>query len=38
MVFDGTFPKSYIKTIQTGKIDTPNTQIHDCSLSWFRGG
>jgi len=25
-----TFPKSNRKIIERGKIDTPNTQIHDC--------
>jgi hypothetical protein len=32
---DGTIPKSNIKIIERGKIDTPNTQIHDRSLSWL---
>jgi len=27
-------PKSNIKIVERGKIDTPNTHIHDCSLSW----
>ena len=33
----GTFPKSNIKTVERGKNDTstPNTQIHDRSLSSF---
>jgi hypothetical protein len=26
----GTFIKSSGKIVETGKIDTPNTQIHDC--------
>ena len=30
-----TVPKSNRKIIETGKIDTPNTQIHDCSPSWL---
>ena len=25
----GTFPKSNRKTVERGKIDTPNTHIHD---------
>jgi len=25
----GTIPKSNIKFVERGKIDTPNTQIHD---------
>jgi hypothetical protein len=24
-----------MKIIERGKIDTPNPQIHDCSLSWL---
>jgi hypothetical protein len=28
----GTIPKSYIKIIEIGKIDTPNTQIHEIPL------
>ena len=31
----GTIPKSNIKRKENGKIDTPNTQIYDCSLSWL---
>jgi hypothetical protein len=31
-------PKSNIKIVERGKIDTPNTQIHDCSLSWLSTG
>jgi hypothetical protein len=34
----GTIPKSNIKIVERGKIDTPNTQIHDCSLSWLGTG
>jgi hypothetical protein len=30
-----TIPKSSIKIVERGKIDTPNTQLHDCSLSWL---
>ena len=29
----GTFPKSNIKIVEIGKIDTPSTQIHGRSLS-----
>ena len=29
----GPIPKSIIKIIEIGKIDTPDTQIHDHSLS-----
>jgi hypothetical protein len=29
----GTFPKTKRKIVDRGKIDTPNTQIHDRSLS-----
>ena len=31
----GTVTKSNRKIIERGKIDTPETQIHDCSFSWF---
>jgi hypothetical protein len=31
----GPIPKSNIKIVERGKIDSPNTQIHDCSLSWL---
>jgi hypothetical protein len=31
----GTVPKFNTKIIETGKMDTPNTQINDRSLSWF---
>jgi hypothetical protein len=34
----GTIPKSNIKIIERGKIDTPNIQIHDRSLSWISTG
>jgi hypothetical protein len=26
------------KIIETGKLDTPNSQIYDCSYSWFDAG
>jgi hypothetical protein len=29
----GSIPKSNIKIVERGKIDTPNTEIHDHSLS-----
>ena len=29
---------SKIKIVERGKIDTPNTHIHDRSLSWFGTG
>jgi len=29
----GTVPKSNRKIVKRGKIDLPNTQIHDCSVS-----
>ena len=28
----GTIPKYNITIVERGKIDTPNTQIHDCSI------
>jgi hypothetical protein len=31
----GTVPKAYRNIIERGTNDTPNTQIHDRSLSWF---
>ena len=31
----GTVPKSNRKIVERCKIETPNTQIHDLSLSWF---
>ena len=34
----GTFPKSSRKTVESGQIYTPNTQIHDHPLSWFGTG
>ena len=34
----GTFPKSNRKIVERGKIDTPNVEIHDISLSWFGTG
>jgi len=30
----GTILKSKIKIAERGKIDTPNTKIHEYSLSW----
>jgi len=27
--------KSNIKIVEKGKVDTPNTQIHDRTLSWL---
>ena len=33
-----TIPKLNIKIVERGKIDTPNTQIHDPSLSWLGTG
>ena len=34
----GIIPKSNIKIVERGKIVTPNTQIHDRSLSWLDTG
>ena len=31
----GTIPKSQCIIVDKEKIDTPNTQIHDCSVSWL---
>ena len=31
----GTIPKSNIKIADRGKIDTPNTDIHEHPLSWL---
>ena len=31
----GTIPKSNIKIVERGKINTPNGYIHDRSLSWL---
>ena len=31
----GTIPKLNIKIVENDKIDTSNTQIHDCSLPWI---
>ena len=31
----GTFPQSNRKIVERDNIDTPSTQIHDCSLSWL---
>ena len=33
-----TVPKSNIKIVKRCKIDTPNLQIHDRSLSWLGTG
>jgi len=33
-----TVSKSKIKIVERGQIDTPYTQIHDRSLSWFGTG
>ena len=30
-----TVPKSNRKIVERGKIETPNTETHDSSLSWF---
>jgi len=34
----GTILKSYIKILERSKIDTPNIQIHDRSMSWHGSG
>jgi hypothetical protein len=34
----GTAPNSNSKFLERGKIDTPNTQIHNRPLSWLRTG
>ena len=34
----GTILKLNIKTVERDKIDTPNTQIHYCSLFWIDNG
>ena len=34
----GTISKSNIKIVERGKIDIPNTQIHDRSLPWLGAG
>jgi hypothetical protein len=31
----GAVPKSNRAIVETGKVDTPNTQVHDRSLSWL---
>ena len=33
-----TIPKTNIKFVVRGKIDTPNTQIHDRSFLWLGTG
>jgi hypothetical protein len=34
----GAVPKSNIKISARGKIDTPNTQVHDRTISWLDTG
>ena len=34
----GTFAQSNRKIVKRCKMDTPNTQVHDRSLSWFNTG
>jgi len=34
----GTVPKSNRKIVEKGKIDDPNTQIHDVTLPWVGRG
>ena len=34
----GTVPTFNSKIVEKGQIDTPNTQIHDHSLSWLGTG
>ena len=34
----GTIPKSNIKIVERGKIDTPTTHIYDRSRSWLGTG
>ena len=34
----GTVPKSNIKIVERDTVDTPNTQIHNRSLSWLGTG
>ena len=34
----GTIHKSDIKIVERGKMDTPNTEMHDRSLSWLDTG
>jgi len=34
----GTVPKPYRKIVKRATIETPNTQIHDCSYSWLSIG
>jgi hypothetical protein len=34
----GTGLKCHRKIVETGKIDTPNTHIHNCTLSWLVTG
>ena len=34
----GTVPKPNRKIVERGQVDTPNTHIHDQSLSWLGTG
>jgi len=34
----GTIPKSNIKVVERGNLDTPNIQTHDRSFSWLDTG
>jgi hypothetical protein len=34
----GTIHKSDIKIVERGKMDTPNTEMHNRSLSWLDTG
>ena len=34
----GTVTESNIKIVERDKIDTPNSQIHDCSFVWLGTG
>ena len=34
----GTIHKSDIKIVERGKMDPPNTEMHDRSLSWLDTG
>jgi len=36
--FVGTFPKSTRKIVERSRMDTPNTDIQDRSLSWHGTG
>ena len=37
-VLHGIFQESNRKIVERGKIDTPNTPIHDYALSWLSTG